>query len=248
MTKILVIEDEAPIRERMVKALTFEGYEAYGGENGREGLELAKQHKPDLIIADIMMPELGGQALVSLLRDDPATQLTPIIMVTALDQRVEQRRFMELGVDDYITKPFDLAELLGAVQAQLRKQNWRHKQTKAIEVEPGTVYTFAGWRYEADRRHLTSERGGRSALTGSEAQLLITLLEHANSVISREAMFEALERTASSPFDRTVDVLVSRVRRKIEDNPRDPKILLTVRNTGYMLNAEVEKTNSSAAA
>jgi two-component system OmpR family response regulator len=85
-------------------------------------------------------------------------------------------------------------------------------------------------------------------LTGSEAQLLITLLEHANAVISREAMFEALERTASSPFDRTVDVLVSRVRRKIEDNPRDPKVLLTVRNTGYMLNAEVEKTNSSAAA
>jgi two-component system OmpR family response regulator len=202
----------------------------------------------DLIIADIMMPELGGQALVSLLRDDPATRLTPIIMVTALDQRVEQRRFMELGVDDYITKPFDLAELLGAVQAQLRKQNWRHKQTKTIEAEPGTVYTFAGWRYEADRRHLTSESGGRSALTGSEAQLLITLLEHANSVISREAMFEALERTASSPFDRTVDVLVSRVRRKIEDNPRDPKILLTVRNTGYMLNAEVEKTNNSAAA
>jgi two-component system OmpR family response regulator len=248
MTKILVIEDEAPIRERMVKALNFEGYEAYGGENGREGLELAKKHEPDLIIADIMMPELGGQALVSLLRDEPATRLTPIIMVTALDQRVEQRRFMELGVDDYITKPFDLAELLGAVQAQLRKQTWRDKQTKRIEPEPGAVYSFAGWRYEADRRHLTSEGGGRTTLTGSEAQLLITLLEHANSVISREAMFEALERTASSPFDRTVDVLVSRVRRKIEDNPRDPKVLLTVRNTGYMLNAEVEKTSNSAAA
>ena len=248
MTKILVVEDEAPIRERVLKALSFEGYEAIGGENGRIGLELAKQHGPDLIIADVMMPELDGQALVALLRDDSETRLTPIIMITALDQRVDQRRFMELGVEDYITKPFDLAELLGAVQAQLRKENWRHKQTKTIEAEPGTVYTFAGWRYEADRRHLTSEGGGRSALTGSEAQLLITLLEHANSVISREAMFEALERTASSPFDRTVDVLVSRVRRKIEDNPRDPKILLTVRNTGYMLNAEVEKTNNSAAA
>jgi two-component system OmpR family response regulator len=248
MTKILVIEDEAPIRERVVKALNFEGYEAYGGENGREGLELAKQHHPDLIIADIMMPEIGGQAMVSLLRDDPATRLTPIIMVTALDERVEQRRFMELGVDDYITKPFDLAELLGAVQAQLRKQDWRESETKGIEPEPGTIYTFAGWRYEADRRHLSSDRGGRSALTGSEAQLLITLLEHANSVISREALFDALERSASSPFDRTIDVLVSRVRRKIEDNPRDPKVLLTVRNTGYMLNAEVAKTTDSAAA
>lgn len=241
MTKILVIEDETPIRERVVKALSYEGYEALGGENGREGLELAKQHHPDLIIADIMMPELGGQALVSLLRDDPSTRLTPIIMVTALDQRIEQRRFMELGVDDYITKPFDLEELLGAVQAQLRKQSWRDNLAHGIVVEPGTYYAFAGWRFETDRRRLVSQHGGEATLTGSEAQLLVTLLEHPKGVISRDSMFEALERTASSPFDRTIDVLVSRVRRKIEDNPRSPKILITVRNTGYMLNADVEK-------
>ncbi len=242
MTKILVIEDEAPIRERVVKALSFEGYETFGGENGREGLELAKEHHPDLIIADIMMPELGGQALVSLLRDDPSTRLTPIIMVTALDQRVEQRRFMELGVDDYITKPFDLDELLGSVQAQLRKQTWREHLGKGIEVEPGTYYTFAGWRFETDRRRLISESGSETTLTGSEAHLLVTLLEHANAVISRDSLFEALDRSASSPFDRTIDVLVSRVRRKIEDNPRKPKVLITVRNTGYMLNAQVEKS------
>lgn len=241
MTKILVVEDEAPIRERVIKALNFEGYEAIGGENGRVGLELAKQHHPDLIIADIMMPELDGQALVALLRDDSEMRLTPIIMITALDQRVDQRRFMELGVDDYITKPFDLAELLGAVQAQLRKESWREKQSRGVEVESGVEYLFAGWRFETDRRQMNGADGSKAALTASEAQLLVTLLENPNSVISRDALFEALHRTASSPFDRTIDVLVSRLRRKIGDNPRKPKILVTVRNTGYMFNANVEK-------
>lgn len=239
MTKILVIEDEAPIRERIVKALTFEGYETFEGENGRQGLELAKRHHPDLIIADIMMPELDGQALVSVLRDNPDTRLTPVIMVTALDQRFEQRRFMEMGVDDYITKPFDLNELLGAVQAQLRKQTWRG-QTKS-RPEAGAVYHFAGWNFETDRRRLSSARGKEAFLTASEAQLLVNLLDNSNSVLSRDFLFECLDRNASSPFDRTIDVLISRLRRKIEDNPRRPKILTTVRNTGYLLNAEVQK-------
>ena len=249
MTKILVIEDENPIRERMVKALSFEGYEALGGADGREGLELARQHHPDLIIADIMMPELGGQALVSLLRDDPQTRLTPIIMVTALDQREQQRRFMEMGVDDYITKPFDLTELLGAVRTQLRKQDWREHDNRGIQVESGTVYRFANRSYETDRRRVVAPSGKESFLTGSEAQLLVTLLTNAKSVISRDMLFEALHRTASSPFDRTIDVLVSRLRRKIEDNSRAPEILVTIRNVGYTLDADVtsdSEANGSA--
>ena len=112
---------------------------------------------------------------------------------------------------------------------------------RGIEIEGGTVYSFAGWRFETDRRQLCGNNGELSALTSSEAQLLVTLLEHPNAVISRDALFEALHRTASSPFDRTIDVLVSRVRRKIGDNPRKPKVLITVRSTGYMLNATVEK-------
>ena len=127
MTRIIVIEDETPIRERIVKALSFEGYDAVGAENGREGLALVQEIGVDLIIADIMMPELDGLGLVSVLRSDPLTRLTPVIMLTALDERASQRKFMEIGADDYITKPFDLSELLGAVQAQLRKQEWRQE-------------------------------------------------------------------------------------------------------------------------
>jgi len=246
MTKILVIEDEAPIRERIVKALRFEGYETFEGANGRQGLELARQHSPDLIIADIMMPELDGQAMVSVLRDDPDQRLTPIIMLTALDQRVDQRRFMEIGADDYITKPFDLEELLGSVQAQLRKQTWRTAQIP--QPDSGTLYSFADWTFETDRRRLISPTGAESLLTTSEAQLIVTLLENANTVLSRDFLFESMHRSASSPFDRTIDVLISRLRRKIEDNPRNPLVLTTVRNVGYLLNAKVEKRTKSAAA
>lgn len=246
MTKILVIEDEAPIRERIAKALNFEGYETFEGQNGRVGLELAKQHEPDLIIADIMMPELDGQAMVSVLRDNPDTRLTPIIMLTALDERVDQRRFMELGVDDYITKPFDLEELLSAVQAQLRKKTWRETPTR--RPESGMIYSFAGWTFETDRRRLASAHAGESLLTASEAHLLVILLDNPNAVLSREFLFDSMDRSASSPFDRTIDVLISRLRRKIEDNPRSPRVLTTVRNVGYLLAAEVEKSSSDAAA
>jgi len=246
MTKILVVEDEAPIRERVVKALTYEGYVTLEGENGRAGLELAKTEHPDLIIADIMMPELDGHDLVTLLRDNPSTRLTPIIMVTALDERADQRRFMELGVEDYISKPFDLQELLSAVQTQLRKQTWRDSGT--MRPDDGAVYKFAGWRYETDRRRLASEAGKESLLTSSEGHLLVTLLDNPNSVLSRDFLFDALERTASSPFDRTIDVLISRLRRKIEENPRNPQILTTIRNVGYLLNAEVEKDSGNDAA
>ena len=246
MTKILVVEDEAPIRERVVKALTYEGYVTLEGENGRIGLELAKTEHPDLIIADIMMPELDGHDLVTLLRDNPSTRLTPIIMMTALDERADQRRFMELGVEDYISKPFDLRELLSAVQTQLRKQTWRDSGT--MRPDDGAVYKFAGWRYETDRRRLASEAGKESLLTSSEGHLLVTLLDNPNSVLSRDFLFDALERTASSPFDRTIDVLISRLRRKIEENPRNPQILTTIRNVGYLLNAEVEKDSGNDAA
>jgi two-component system OmpR family response regulator len=136
--------------------------------------------------------------------------------------------------------------LLGAVETQLRKQTWRTEQIP--HPDSGTLYSFTGWTFETDRRRLLSPGGAESLLTTSEAQLLITLLENANSVLSRDFLFESMRRSASSPFDRTIDVLISRLRRKIEDNPRNPLMLTTVRNVGYLLNAEVEKTTKDAAA
>lgn len=240
MTTILVIEDEVPIRERIAKALNFEGYQAIEAGNGQEGLAALQSSHIDLVIADIMMPELDGTGLVSVLRSNPNTRLMPVIMLTALDQRANQRKFMELGADDYITKPFDLEELLRAVEVQLRKQSWREPPMPKLAEK--TSYSFAGWRFEVDRRRLVSPMGKEDFLTNSEAQLLMALLEHPNSVMDRDVLFELLGRPASSPFDRTIDVLISRLRRKVEVDPKKPELFVTVRNVGYLFGAEVEKT------
>jgi DNA-binding response OmpR family regulator len=104
----MIVEDDDLIRERLVKALTFEGYQAMDAENGRVGLELIDKDKPDLVICDILMPELGGFDFVSVLRSRPETRTVPIIMLTALSERLSQREFMELGADDYLTKPFHI--------------------------------------------------------------------------------------------------------------------------------------------
>jgi len=119
---ILVIEDEAPIRDRILKLLKFEGYSAFGADNGAVGVGMAQLHKPDLILCDISMPELNGYGAISVLRSHPATEAIPVIFLTAAVERSAQRKGMELGAEDYITKPFTTEELLSAVRAQLDKR------------------------------------------------------------------------------------------------------------------------------
>lgn len=119
---ILVIEDETAIRERIVKILTFEGYDTLQADNGAVGVGMAQLHKPDLIICDISMPELNGYGAISVLRSHPVTEGIPVIFVTAAVERSAQRKGMELGAEDYITKPFTTEELLGAVRAQIAKR------------------------------------------------------------------------------------------------------------------------------
>ncbi len=122
MTKILIIEDEAPLRQEIVDVLGFEGFEAVGVENGRLGVEVAREYQPDLVISDILMPQLDGYGVLLELRSDPATSTIPFIFLTAKVGRLDQRKGMELGADDYLTKPFTKDELLAAIQARLDKR------------------------------------------------------------------------------------------------------------------------------
>ena len=122
MTKILVIEDEQLIRNSVVEQLKAEGFETIEAENGRVGLTWAREHKPDLIICDVVMPEVDGYQVLSSLRQEPATALMPFVFITSLTDRADMRRGMELGADDYLPKPFTKPELLGAVAARLKKQ------------------------------------------------------------------------------------------------------------------------------
>ena len=125
MSKILIVEDDDMIRERLYKALTFEGYDLTAAENGAVALRAIEESIPDLIIADVLMPDVGGFDFVSVVRARAETRTVPIIIVTALSERLSQREFMELGVDDYLTKPFHIEELLRAVKTQMKKARWR---------------------------------------------------------------------------------------------------------------------------
>jgi DNA-binding response OmpR family regulator len=221
------------IRERLVKALTFEGYDAVGAENGAVALRQIDKAIPDLVIADVLMPDVGGFDFVSVLRAKPETRTVPIVIVTALSERLSQREFMELGVDDYLTKPFHIEELLRAVKTQLKKVRWRTEGRR--EVGDTKLIKFADWQYDIERRCLISLAGEERSLTMSEAQLLITFLKNANRVLDRETLMELLGRSrTSSHSDRGIDVLIGRLRRKIEDDVKKPKIIETIRSGGYI--------------
>ena len=173
MPKVLIVEDDDLIRERLVKALTFEGYQVVDAENGRVGLELLDRDKPDLVICDILMPELGGFDFVSILRSRPETRTVPIIMLTALSERLSQREFMELGADDYLTKPFHIEELVRAVKTQLRKMKWWEDERQ--DVNEAQYLGFASWRLDVERRSLTSASGVERHLTISEVNNLFSV-------------------------------------------------------------------------
>ncbi len=240
--RILVIDDDASVRASMVDALAGEGYDCVGAEDGRLGLARIADTPPHLIIVDILLPKLSGFELVATLRSDPATRLIPVMVVTALTDRPSYRRMMELGAEDFLSKPFALDELLGAVETQLRKQAWRHLDR--LRGRQGQVLRFAEWRFDVARRRLFAASGEGCRLTISEARLLRTLLENPNQVLARHEILEHLARSLSSPFDRSVDVLVARLRRKIEADPKRPQIIETVRGVGYVLNAQVESVGS----
>jgi DNA-binding response OmpR family regulator len=146
---------------------------------------------------------------------------------------------MELGVDDYLTKPFHIEELLRAVKTQLKKARWRTEGRR--EVGDAKLITFSDWQYDIERRCLIAKSGDERSLTMSEAQLLFAFLKNANRVLDRDTLMELLGRSrTSSHSDRGIDVLIGRLRRKIEDDVKKPRIIETIRSGGYILSAEVE--------
>jgi two-component system OmpR family response regulator len=238
---VLVVEDEAEIRDRIQRILDFEGFSTMGAASIREGLRLCMEQQPDVVVSDIMMPQSDGLDLISVLRARKESRLTPVIMLTALAQREWQRRFMELGADDYITKPFTAEELVGAVQTQCRKLDWR--DTAAMPSATRVVaYRFADRLFDPVQRTLTLPNGEEETLTVTEARLLLALLDHAQQGLSREDIFEQMGRRYSPP-DRTVDVLVGRLRRKLGDDEKNPTLIVTIRSVGYMLDAEAKRVS-----
>lgn len=222
-TKILIVEDEPAILVSLKDEFESEGYTVITAEDGRKALELARGQRPDLIILDIMLPLLNGYEVCKKLRMEGNT--TPLIMLTVRDKEVDKVLGLELGADDYVTKPFSLRELTARVKAVLRRAEER--------AEDLTSYSFGGIRLDFQKYEAT-KKGKKLDLTPLEFRMLKLLIEKKGQVISRNDFLDRIwgEDNVSVSF-RTVDSHIANIRKKIEDDPSNPKHIISLRGIGY---------------
>ncbi len=227
--KILIVEDDRNLLETLAYNLGMEGYNVVTATDGEEALELARREKPDLIVLDIMLPKLNGFEVCRILRKEMSV---PIMMLTAKSEEVDKIVGLEIGADDYMTKPFSLREFLARVSALLR----RAKITGA-ELGSGTTPLLIDDLKIDVGRHVVSLRGKTLELTPKEFDLLTFLARNKGLVFSRDQLLEKIWGYDFAGDSRTVDVHIRWLRGKIESNPNQPELLQTVRGVGYKLEA-----------
>jgi len=231
--RVLVVEDDAHIRAGLADALESEGYEVIAAADGKQGLAQARQQKLDLVLLDIMMPGLSGYDVCREIRR--RDRATPIIMLTAKSEEVDKVVGLELGADDYVTKPFGVRELLARVAAVLRRSRATAEPADELPDDLTLGDTII------HRRTFTGRRGRQEfALTAREMKLLDVLARHAGDVVSRERLLNEVWGTEYYGTTRTLDQHVAQLRKKIERTPDTPVLLLTVHGVGYRLCAPKE--------
>ena len=230
---ILVVEDELSLQETLVYNLEKQGYTVEAAGNGRSALEAARRLKPDLIVLDIMLPELDGFEVTKILRRE---MTVPILMLTARDDEIDRVVGLEVGADDYLTKPFSMRELLARVKAQLRRtQLLRDELEKIKSPESGSpleTLIFDNLVIDQNRREVTLE-GQVISLKPQEYDLLLFFAEHKRQMLSREFILERVWGWDYIGDSRTVDVHVRWLRQKIEKDASNPQRIITVRGGGY---------------
>lgn len=223
MTQILLIDDDPLITEPLARACRQNGYEVLVAHNGQDGLRLALETQPDVVVLDVLMPEMDGWAVCRELRRQSGV---PILMLTALGDEIDRVLGLELGADDYLTKPFSTRELLARIRALLRRVELDHTASAPSTLErSGIIINF-------DTRQV-SKAGRRLNLRYKEFELLALLMSKAGQVVSRAEIFDAVWGTEWLGDTRTLDVHIRWLREKIEENPSQPRLIQTVRGVGY---------------
>jgi len=231
---ILIVDDDAEIRGLLSEYLQKQDFRVTAVADGK-GLRAATDAaRPDLVILDLMLPGEDGLALC---RDLRARSNVPVIMLTARGEETDRIVGLEMGADDYLPKPFNPRELLARIKSILRRtrtlpENLRPEDARAIR--------FAGWTLDVATRNLRSPEGVVVALSGTEYKLLRIFLAHANRVLNRDQLIDLMLSRDASPFDRSIDVQVSRLRHRLGEGAKEPAIIKTVRGEGYVLSVPVE--------
>ena len=234
---IVVVEDDPPLRALVTRLLVENGYLATGVADGEELIRTMADRGSspiDLILLDIMLPGENGLSLCRKIRE---YSKVPIIMVSARGLEADRVAGLDTGADDYIAKPFGRSELLARVRALLRRAGESRIPPEAFA---STRLDFAGWRYFPKRRELFAPSGADVSLTAAEHDLLQTLLRHPQRTIGRERLIELVRYRIGNSSDRSIDVLVSRLRRKMNGGSNREQLIRTIRGVGYMFAADVE--------
>nr|WP_269751161.1 response regulator transcription factor [Acuticoccus mangrovi] len=228
----MVVEDDPEIGGMLVDALAKSGMQPELAGSGPQMDALMHLHRFDLVILDIMLPGEDGFSICRRLR---AQHTIPIIMLTAVGEEVDRIIGIEIGADDYITKPFSTRELVARVRGLLRRASYG-----ATASDRHTPLRFDGWRIDPVRRQVYDPQATRIAMTSAEFDLLYVFCQNPGRILSREELLRHTHAGLAGPIERSVDVHISRIRQKIEENPREPVLLKTVRLGGYLFTATVE--------
>jgi two-component system OmpR family response regulator len=232
---ILIVDDDREIRDLLARFLEQNRFRVTAVRDGRDLRRAWGNGHFQLVVLDLMLPGESGLDLARWLRSHSNI---PIIMLTAMVEDTDRIIGLELGADDYVPKPFNPRELLARIRAVLRRAPEREA---LLPRDPPAGFRFAGWMLEPARRRLINPEGVEVPLTGGEFDLLLALVERANRVLTRDMLLDLLRGRAAGPYDRAIDVAVSRLRRKLEDDGRRAQLIKTVRSGGYVLAAPVER-------
>jgi two-component system OmpR family response regulator len=237
LSRILVVDDHADIRDPLAAFLRRHELDVLTAPDAATARTLLRQHPIDLVVLDIMLP---GEDGLSLCRHLAETTSTPVILLSAMASQDDRVAGLEIGADDYVTKPFDPRELVARIKGMLRRLR------RAAAGWQGRRYAFGDWTLDMDRRELRDALGEPVALSSAELRLLGVLVERAGKVLSRDELLDLTKDGEAQGFDRSIDSQVSRLRKKLESDPRRPRLLKTSWGDGYVFTADVQSLSSAA--
>jgi two-component system OmpR family response regulator len=233
LTRLLLVDDEAALREPLAEYLSRQGFAVRQAASAAEARSRLREELPDLVLLDIMMP---GEDGLSLCRHLAESQAVPTILLTARGEATDRIVGLEIGADDYVVKPFEPRELVARIRSVLR----RAAKGAAAPAED-ELFEFDGWRLDPLKRRLSNPEGALVAISSAEFRLLMAFLEHPRQVLDRDRLLDMVQGREAHLFDRAVDNQISRLRRKIEVDSRNPTLIQTVWGGGYLLAADVRR-------